>query len=343
MELTTSRQFTSFLREQNVALALTTYQAGMVLMVGVDPANGKPWVFNRHLERPMGIVADRARLSVATMTQIVSFVDGHHGTETQGSDPVYVPQFAHFTGDLDVHDIAFDASGEIVFVNTLFSCLATVSQSHSFKPLWTPPFVSRLAPEDRCHLNGLAMREGAPAFVTAVAASDIADGWRDRRRDGGVVLDVPGGNVVAGGLSMPHSPRWHNGALWIVNAGTGELGTVDTGTGHFTPVAFCPGFLRGLAFVGRYALVGASEPRDALSFGGLALQERLDREGVAPRCGVFVVDTQTGDVLHWLRIRGVVRELFDIAVIRDAQQPSLIGFKSDEIRRVISIEDSGPK
>lgn len=337
-EITTSRQFESFLAESGASLAVTTYQAGMVLLIGTDPETGRLWIFNRHIERPMGIACDRARLAVAGLTQITTFVDGHHGTPSEGADPVYVPQIAHFTGDLDVHDLAFDGAGDIVFVNTLFSCLSAVSATHSFRPVFQPRFVSRLAAEDRCHLNGLAMRDGEPAFVTAAARSDVAGGWREHRRDGGVVVDVPSGEIVAHGLSMPHSPRWFDGRLWILNAGSGEIGTVEPATGAFTPVAFCPGYLRGMTFVDRFAIVGVSQPRENRTFGGLALQERLEREGVSPRCGLFVVDTATGDVVHWLRVGGVVTELFDIAVIPRARQPQMIGFRSDEIRRVISIE-----
>jgi len=337
-EVGTSRLFPGFLADAGAALAVTTYQAGMVLIIGTDPQTGKLWFFNRHIERPMGIACDRTRLAIASLTQILTFVDGHHGTASEGAEPVYVPQIGHFTGDLDVHDIAFGGDGRIVFANTLFSCLATVSETHSFRPLWRPRFVSRLAAEDRCHLNGLAMRDGAPAFVTAVATTDVADGWRDRRRDGGAVIDVASGEVLATGLSMPHSPRWHDGRLWILNAGSGEVGTVDAASGVFNPAAFCPGYLRGMAFLGRYAIVGASEPRDR-TFSGLPLQERLDREKIAARCGLYVIDTVTGDVVHWVRFQGIVTEIFDIAVVPRARKPQMIGFRSDEIRRVISIED----
>lgn len=337
-EITTSRQFESFLGDAGASLAITTYQAGMVLLIGTDRETGKLWIFNRHLDRPMGIACDRTRLAVAGLTQITTFVDGHHGTPSQGADPVYVPQIAHFTGDLDVHDLAFDATGTLVFANTLFSCIAAVSTTHSFRPVWQPPFISRLAAEDRCHLNGLAMRDGAPAFVTAVSRSNVADGWREHRRDGGVVVDVASGEIAAHALSMPHSPRWFDGRLWILNAGSGELGIVDPADGSFTPVAFCPGYLRGLTFLGRHAIVGLSEPRENRTFGGLELQDRLDREGVAPRCGLYVIDTETGDVVHWLRMHGVVTELFDVAVIPRARQARMVGFRSDEIRRVVSVE-----
>ena len=114
-------------------------------------------------------------------------------------------------------------------VNTLFSCLCTLHSSYSFVPRWQPPFISGLAPEDRCHLNGLAMDEGQPAYVTAVSRSDTVDGWRDRRGDGGVVIDVRTNQVVCQGLSMPHSQRLHRGELWVLNAGTGDLGVVNDG------------------------------------------------------------------------------------------------------------------
>jgi uncharacterized protein (TIGR03032 family) len=108
-------------------------------------------------------------------------------------DAVYIPQVAHFTGDLDTHDLAFDPHGRILFVNTLFSCLSRVSESRSFTAIWKPPFTSRLAAEDRCHLNGLALKDGRPAFATAVSTTDVTDGWREHRRDGGVIVDIATG------------------------------------------------------------------------------------------------------------------------------------------------------
>src|SRR5262249_29478043 len=155
-----------------------------------------------------------------------TFVDAAEGERNQeGYDAVFVPQVAHYTADLDVHDLAYGADGRLVFGNTLFSCLAGASESHSFRPIWKPFFISRLAAEDRCHLNGLALKDGRPAYVTAVAETDLADGWRDNRVSGGVVIDVATGEIVCRALSMPHSPRLHDGRLWLLNSGTGEIGT----------------------------------------------------------------------------------------------------------------------
>lgn len=228
-----------------------------------------------------------------------------------------------------------------MFVNTRFSCLAEPDAAFSFRPVWTPSFITRLAPEDRCHLNGLAMRDGRPAFVTAVGKSDVADGWRDHRGGGGIVIDVESGEIVAGGLSMPHSPRWHDGRLWLSNAGTGEVGVIDLDTGKFEPVAFCPGFLRGMAFAGKYVVVGMSLPRESGTFDGLALDDRLSKAGAEPRCGLLVIDTQTGDAVHWLRIGGIVEELYDVVVLPGVVRPMALGFQSDEIQRIITIRDDG--
>ncbi len=339
LDIAASPGFASWLAETRCSLAVSIYTPGTVMFVGVDPqAGGRLWLFNRHIERARGIACTRDRLAVAGRYQIITFVDGHWGRASAGDDPVYIPQLATFTGDVDAHDIAFDGAGDIVFANTLFSCVARVSATHSFTPLWTPPFISRLVPEDRCHLNGIAMRDGAVSHATVIARSDQANGWRGGRRGGGALYDTLTSEPVVEGLSMPHSPRWHDGRLWLLNAGTGEFGHVDLARGVFEPIAFCPGYVRGLAFVGRYAVVAASEPRHNDIFQGLALQERLERDGVTPRCGLFVVDTAAGEVVHWLHMRGMVKELFDVAVIVEASKPTMVGFKGEDIRRVISID-----
>jgi uncharacterized protein (TIGR03032 family) len=164
-------------------------------------------------------------------------------------------------------------------------CLAITSERHSFTPIWKPPFVSKIIKEDRCHLNGLATEDGVPRYVTAVSKSDTIDGWRDRRVDGGIVIDVQTGEIVIGGLSMPHSPRLYRGKLWLLNSGTGEIGWIERRASardtKFKVLAFCPGFVRGLAFHGKYAVVGLSKPRFQ-RFEGLALDKKLAETTVSP-------------------------------------------------------------
>jgi uncharacterized protein (TIGR03032 family) len=258
------------------------------------------------------------------------------GQNHQGFDRVYVPQVGYTTGDVDAHDVAIDDEG-VLFVNTLFSCLARPSETHSFVPVWQPPHITKLAAEDRCHLNGLAIKEGKAGYVTCVSQTDVNEGWREHRQVGGVVIDVQNNEVVAGGLSMPHSPRWYNGKLWVLNSGEGEFGYVDLKTGQFEAVAFCPGYLRGMSFHGDYAVVGLSKPRENKTFEGLNLQKKLEAKQVQPRCGLQVINLTTGDVVHELRIEGIVEELYDVCVLPEVRRPMAIGFMNEEIRRVLSL------
>ncbi|VEP11650.1 conserved hypothetical protein [Hyella patelloides LEGE 07179] len=339
LEISTSRQFNFWLQEQNLSLAFTTYQAGKLFLLGLQP-NGKLSIFERSFDRCMGLYTNNSTIYLSSLYQVWQFENIlQSGQLHQGYDALYVPQISYITGDLDIHDLVIEKSGQMVFVNTLFSCLATVSPTHSFKPLWTPPFISKLAAEDRCHLNGLAVRNGKARFATAVGQTDITDSWRDRKQNGGIVISIETNKILATGLSMPHSPRWYQNKLWVLNSGKGEFGFINSKTGTFEPITFCPGYLRGCAFSGNYAIVGLSQSRDNKTFADLPMNEKLEQQGVEPRCGLMVIDLNTGDIVHWLRIQGVVKELYDVAVIPGIKRPMAIGIKSDEIRRVISIEE----
>jgi uncharacterized protein (TIGR03032 family) len=337
LEIMGSRQFNSWLAEQKISLAFTTYQTGKLFLIGLQP-DGRLSVFERTFNRCMGLHATDQTLYMTSLYQLWRFENSLEPEQAhEGYDRLYVPQMAWTTGDLDIHDVAPGRDGNPVFVNTLFGCLATVSETHSFVPLWKPPFLSKLAAEDRCHLNGLAMEGGNPRYVTSVSQTDVNDGWRDQRRDGGTVTDVGANAVVMTGLSMPHSPRLYRDKLWLLDSGTGNFGYVDLKRGKFEAVAFCPGYMRGLSFVGDYAIVGLSLNRENKTFEGLALDDNLRKRKAQPRAGLQVVDLRTGDVVHWLRIEGIVRELYDVVVLRGVRRPMALGFKTDEIRRVISI------
>ena len=343
LEINASRQFISWLYEQNLSLAFTTYQAGKVFFIGLQP-DKRLSVFERTFDRCMGLYSQGSSLYMSTLYQLWRLENTlEPGQVHNGYDALYLPQLGYITGDLDIHDIALANSPEshnsqkLIFVNTLFSCLATVSETHSFVPVWQPPFISKLGAEDRCHLNGLAMRSGKPKYVTAVSQSDVAEGWRDKRSNGGCVIDVESSEIVLAGLSMPHSPRWYRDKLWLLNSGTGEFGYVDKERGVFEPVAFCPGYQRGLTFHGDFAVVGISQPRHNKTFSGLPLDERLLAKQAEPHCGLLVIDLRSGDVVHSLRLEGVVQELYDVVALPGVRRPMAIGFKSDEIRRLITV------
>lgn len=342
LELLPSRQFPAWMHETGLSLAATTYQAGKLLLIGLQ-SNGRLSVFERTFNRCMGLWGDGQTLWMSTLFQMWRFENVlEAGVSHDGYDRLYVPRVGYTTGDLDIHDVAVGNSGRVLFVNTLFSCIATISPTHSFAPVWVPRFVSRLAAEDRCHLNGMALQDGEPKFVTAVSASDSAEAWRDHRATGGVVVDCQTGEIVVAGLSMPHSPRLYRGDLWLLDSGTGFFGRVDRHRGKFEPLTFCPGFLRGLSFFGDYAVVAASQPRENRTFSGLSLDENLKKRGAEPRCQIAVIDLRTFDLVHSLRIEGVVSELYDVIVLPGVRRPMALGFKTGEICRTISIADPQP-
>ena len=342
--LSTSRGFPAWLAGIGGALAFTTYQAGKVFVIGLKP-DGRLSIFERTFPRAMGlgVSPDGRTFHLATQFQLYRFDNILPAGERQGiHDAIYAPHQSWITGDLDIHDVAVGTDNRPIFVNTLFNSLGTVADGHSFRPLWQPQFISKLGPEDRCHLNGMAVEAGVPRYVTCVSRSDVVDGWRDRRGDGGVVVDVASGAVVAEGLSMPHSPRLHNGRLWVLNSGEGQFGWIDTSVGTFTAVAFCPGYARGLAFAGKYAAIGLSLARETRTFQGLGLDRALADKATDARCGLLIVDTETGDTVEWVRIEGVVRELFDVAILPGVRCPSLIGLKGNDVMRVLSIDRATP-
>jgi uncharacterized protein (TIGR03032 family) len=328
------------LLDLDVSVVLTSYQSGFLYLVGVG-TNGQINVHQTALPRPMGVRSDKAGgFFLATGFQIIHYRNVLEPGEVANRqfDACFLPRAIFVTGGIDTHDVGIDAEGQPVFVSTRFNALCRLGERHSFEPVWLPPFITKVADEDRCHLNGLAMQDGKAAFVTAVSRSDTIDGWRDRRVDGGVVIDVSTGAVLCEGLSMPHSPRWHDGRLWVLNSGTGELGTViadDPVPGRFQPLCFCPGFTRGLGFAGRYALVGLSKPRYE-RFTGLALDSRLMAADSEPWCGVQIIDTTDGTCVDWFRIDGAVSEIYDVEVLPGIRCPMAVSPGSPELLSMVT-------
>ena len=333
-----SDQFWNWLNTSGISLAFTTYQTNRLFLVGCNQ-EGRLAVNERVFDRPMGLYGYRNSLYMATRYQLWQLENRlMPGENHHGNDRLYVPSQSYTTGDLNTHDVVVDQHQRLLFINTTFSCLATLQSGFSFKPLWRPPFISKLVAEDRCHLNGLAMRGGQPTYVTACSSTNHAAGWRDHRQNGGIVMHIPDNDIIATGLSMPHSPRWYRGKLWLLNSGSGEFGYIDDE--RFRPVTFCPGFVRGLAFWENYALVGLSKLRSKV-FGDLALETALQTLKQPSQCGLRVIDLNTGAIVHSLQIEGIVEELFDVVVLPGVRKPKALGFQNDDIQNLVSFPESG--
>ncbi len=334
-----SRGLSGWLLSNGVSLVFTSYQSGIVFFVGTQP-NGTLSIHQVGFPRAMGLSAQHQRIYLASLAQIWRLENMLRPGElaNQQYDACYVPRNAQTTGDVDAHEIAVEPSGRILFINTAYSCLATLDMIHGFKPVWQPSFISRLAPEDRCHLNGLAMEEGSARYASAVSRSDSVGGWRDRRAEGGVIVDISSDNILTDRLSMPHSPRLHDGQLYTLNSGRGHLARVDRQSGAIEEIAFLPGFLRGLSFHNNHAIVTLSLPRDA-SFTGLELENELKKRDADAWCGIQIVEMATGNVVQWLRLDGAIKELFDVAILPDVRCPLAVSPLSPEFNTTVTMAD----
>jgi uncharacterized protein (TIGR03032 family) len=331
---TQTDRFPALLTELRASLLVSTYQANKLLVVRAAGAGLSTLV--RTFDRPMGLAADDRRLAVGTRDGVWflrNAPDIAPRVEPAGQhDSCFVPRSYHVTGDVQGHELAW-AGDELWVVNTRFSCLCTLHPDYSFVPRWHPPFVSALAPEDRCHLNGVAVAGGRPAYVTALGETDSPGGWRPGKAAGGCLVDVDADEVIVRGLSMPHSPRWHEGRLWVLESGTGRLLLVDRATCRRETAAEVAGFARGLALCGRYAFVGLSKIRKTSAMDGVPLAER--REEL--RCGVAVADLQTGRVVATLEFQTAVEEIFDVQLVSGLRFPEVVGFQRDAIHHTFVV------
>jgi uncharacterized protein (TIGR03032 family) len=328
--------FPQILAEAHASVLVTTYQAGKLVVLRND--GGLLNTHFRSFAKPMGLAVAGGRLAVGASTDIWEFANvpavcgklgdgkgicagglGDEPDRVARHDACFLPRRSHTTGDVQIHEMAW-VGDELWFVNTAFSCLSTRSERNSFEVRWRPAFISQLLPGDCCHLNGLALRDGQARYVTALGETNEPGGWRTNKRRGGVLIDVPSNEIIARGLSMPHSPRWYRDRLWLLESGDGSLGTVDLATGKYDPVARLPGFTRGLSFLGPLAFVGLSQVRESATFSGIPLVDRLEERN----SGVWIVNIDTGETVAFVRFEDALQEIFAVEVLPGISFPDVV-------------------
>jgi uncharacterized protein (TIGR03032 family) len=320
-----------------ISLVVSTYQAGKAIVVRND--KGTLNTHFRTFAKPMGIAADSNRLTIGganTVWEYRNMPAVAQKLEPAGKhDACFLPRRIHVTGDIDIHELAWDANNDLWAVNTRFCCLCTFDADHSFSPRWRPPFVSALAPEDRCHLNGIAMVNGRPKYVTALGQTDIPGGWRANKAKGGILMDVDTNEILLSGLSMPHSPRWYQEKLWVLESGEGSLAMVDLEHRTWQTIAQVPGFTRGIDFIGPLAFIGLSQVRESAVFSGIPLVQRLKER----TCGVWVVNIETGQTIGFLRFEAGVQEIFAVQILRGIRFPELLEWNDQRLAHSYVLPD----
>jgi uncharacterized protein (TIGR03032 family) len=334
-----TQSFPEFLNQLGSSMLVSTYQTGKLICARYD--GGQLNTHFRNFPRPMGLAVAPGRIAVGTRAEVLdyrNFPVVAPKVEPRGKhDACFLPRNKHFTGDIRIHEIAF-AQGELWLVATNFSCLATLDAEHSFIPRWKPPFISQLTSEDRCHLNGICVIDDEPRYVTALGQTDTPGGWRENKASGGILMDVETGEIVLDGLSMPHSPRWSEDRLWLLESGKGTLSVADLDAGTVETVAELPGFTRGLLFAGGLAFVGLSQVRETATFGGLPLMKRLDER----LCGVWAVNPQSGQIVGFLRFEELVQEVFDVAMLPGVRYPEIAEEGSDAATNSFVLPEAQP-
>lgn len=317
-----SRSFPGILEHLRASLLVSTYQAGKLVVVGVH--QGRLRFAFHNFERVMGLAVSPQRIAVGTRRHVYWLSPAHELARRvqplDSYDGCWLSRGSLVTGNVHGHEMAWGQGG-LWLVNTLFSCLCTLEEGYSFVPRWRPAFISELAADDRCHLNGLAMEEGCPRFVTAHGESNEPAGWRANKASSGCVIDVSSREIVSRGLSMPHSPRCYQGLLWVLDSGTGRLITIDRASGCVEQVERFPGYTRGLCFCGQFAFVGLSKIRETSVFDGVPIADQRSEL----RCGVAVVDLASCRAVGWLQFHSGVDEIFAVDVLPGYLNPVLLG------------------
>lgn len=310
------------LTKLNCTIVITTFQAGKVIFI--SPKNEEELVqLPRSFKRAMGLTTQGEKMAIATGKEIIVLKNSkelafNYPKKKATYDALYVPRAAYFTGEVDIHDLHWGKKG-LWAVNTSFSTLCLIDDNYSFTPVWQPPFISTLAGEDRCHLNGLAMENGEPTYITALGKGDTKQAWRENIVKGGILMHIPSNEIIVEGLAMPHAPRIFDGKLYVLLSAKEQLICVDPQSGKYEVVAQIPGFVRGMAKHGDFLFVGTSKLRkNSSTFKHLEIAEK------AAVAGVTVVHLPTGTIMAQMTYHASVDEIYDIQVLPNIIRPNIL-------------------
>jgi uncharacterized protein (TIGR03032 family) len=308
--------------QMECSVVLSTYQAGKVVIISAK--NEEELVqLPRAFPQAMALGVKENRLAVASQHEVTVLAHEPglapgYPAQPKTYDTIFMPRASYYTGTLDIHGLAWGEGG-LWAINTLFSSLGTIDDTFSFTPRWKPPFITKLMPEDRCHLNGMAMREDTPLWVTALGRGDSAKSWRETITTGGVLIHVPSGEIVAGELPMPHTPRLYDGRLLLLLSATGEIVAMDTSTGKYDVIKKVPGFIRGMTRQGEYLFVAQSRIRKKSS-----AFRHLEIADDATSAGFTVLHLPTASIVAEFRYQSSVDEIYDIEVLPGLRRPGIL-------------------
>ncbi|UII31748.1 TIGR03032 family protein [Fulvivirga ulvae] len=310
------------LNQLNCTIAISTYQAGKVILISAVNTTNLIQL-PRNFQKPMGMAFDGKKMAVATRDEVIILANSpemapNYPKQPNTYDSLYLPRVTYYSGAIDIHDLEW-VEGKLWAVNTLFSCLVTLDEDYSFKPVWKPSFVPAYEPGDFCHLNGLAMENGSPRFVSALGDGNTPESWRANKANGGVIIDVETCETITRNLAMPHSPRIYDGELFALLSATGELIKIDIHTGKYEVIKKFDGFVRGMVRHGDYLFIGLSKLRENSSaFRDLPIAKR------SLFCGIIILHLPTVGIVGHIKYESSVEEIYDVKIMAGSRRPGLL-------------------
>ncbi|MCH8545329.1 MAG: TIGR03032 family protein [Cryomorphaceae bacterium] len=333
--------FPELLHRLNASIAISTYQAGKLIFLSAKDEN-QLIQLPRTFEKPMGFCYDSVnqKLALACKSEIITFAGSsslamHYPKSPGVYDMMFLPRLTYHTNALDIHDLHYGKDGALFAVNTLFSCIVTFDDNHNFTPYWTPPQIDKLASEDRCHLNGMAMENGLPRYASAFNRGNTPQSWRDNITKTGVIYDVKTNEVIVDNLPMPHSPKLINGELYVLLSATGEIAKINREKGDYEVIAKPGGFLRGMCAHGEYLFVAHSKLRkNSSTFAKLPISDE------AQQCGIIAIHLPTKSIVGKMFYEMSVDEIYDITLFNGIRRPNILNTITDSYQAALSTPNS---
>ena len=334
---TFSPNIPKLLQKLNCSLAISTYQAGKIILISAKDEQHLIQL-PRSFKKPMGIALQGQRMAIATRDEVVLLsntpvVAANYPKQPNTYDALYSPRATYFTGELDIHDLHFTSAG-LLAVNTRFSCIALINDYFSFTPIWKPKFIDTLLPSDQCHLNGLALMNDKPKYLTALGKTDTPGGWRKEKATGGILIDADTQEIILNGLPMPHSPRIYGQSLFALLSATGELIQIDPQAGRYQVIQKFKGFVRGMDQHEDYAFIALSKLRtSSKAFGDLPIASQ------SVFCGIAVVHLPSGKLEGHIKYENSVEEIFDLRILKGMKRPGILNHYKNEHSMLITMPD----
>ena len=331
---TYSPNIPELLQSLNCSLAISTYQAGKVILI--SPKDRDHLVqLPRQFSKPMGMALQGNKMALATLSEVIVLVNNTELAQTYPRQPnvydsLFIPRSLYYTGEVDIHDLHWTSKG-LLAVNTRFSCLAYINEDYSFSPFWKPGFITNISPDDCCHLNGLAMEADTPKFVTVLGKMNSPQGWRSTKGTGGCLIDINTNEIIVENLPMPHSPRIYDNKVYVLLSATGELAEIDIQKQNYKVIKRLDGFVRGMDRIGDYIFIGLSKLRQtSTAFADLPIAQR------SIFCGVVVMHLPTASISGYIKYENSVEEIYDVKVLPGMLRPGILNHDKPEFRMALS-------